>query len=121
MDLNLDQQEREFRDELRAWLSANVPPEWAERRYDPLEQRFDFLKTWQRKLYDGGWAAVAWPKQYGGRGATIMQQVIFWEEMAKAGAPPLANVLGVGLVGPTLIAFGTDDQKQRYLSKILSA
>ena len=92
-----------------------------ERRYDPLEKRFDYLKAWQRKLYDGGWAAVAWPKQYGGRGASTMQQVIFWEEMARAGAPPLANVLGVGLVGPTLIAFGTQEQRDRYLAKILSA
>src|SRR5436190_11781439 len=72
-------------------------------------------------LYDGGSAAVAWPKQYGGRGASTMLQVIFWEEMARAGAPPLANVLGVGLVGPTLIAFGTQEQKDRYLPKILSA
>jgi alkylation response protein AidB-like acyl-CoA dehydrogenase len=121
MDLNLTAEERAFRDELRAWLAGNVPEDWNERRFDPLEKRFDYLKAWQRKLYDGRWAAVAWPKQYGGRGASTMQQVIFWEEMARAGAPPLANVLGVGLVGPTLIAFGTQEQRDRYLSKILSA
>jgi alkylation response protein AidB-like acyl-CoA dehydrogenase len=121
MDLNLTQEELAFRDELRAWLQANVPPDWDERREEPMHQRFDYLRRWQRKLYDGGWAGISWPKEYGGRGASLMQQVIFWQEMALAGAPPLANVLGLGIIGPTIIAFGTEAQKQRYLSKILSA
>lgn len=121
MDLNLTPAELRFRDELRAWLSANVPREWEEEREQPLEQRFELLKAWQRKLYEGGWAGISWAKNYGGRGASLMEQVIFWEEMARAQAPPLANVLGLGLVGPTLIAFGTEAQKQRYLEKILSA
>src|SRR5215813_10697048 len=117
MDLNLSQDELVFRDELRSWLAANTPKDWDEH----LEVRFDFLKRWQRKLYDGGWAGVSWPKEYGGRGASLMQQVIFWQEMAMAGAPPLANVLGLGIIGPTIIAFGTEAQKKRYLSKMLSA
>jgi alkylation response protein AidB-like acyl-CoA dehydrogenase len=121
MDLNLNQEELAFRDELRAWLKANVPTDWEEHREESLEQRFDYLKRWQRKLYDGGWAGISWPKEYGGRGASLMQQVIFWQEMALAGAPPLANVLGLGIIGPTIIAFGTEEQKKRYLSKILSA
>ncbi len=121
MDLRLTADELAFRDELREWLSRNVPGEWAQRKYDPLEARFDFLRAWQRKLYDAGWAGIGWPKEYGGRSATTMLQVIFWEEMARAGAPPLANVLGLGLIGPTIIAFGTEQQKQRYLRKILSA
>ena len=121
MDLNLTKEETAFRDELRAWLKANVPKDWDERREESLESRFEYLKRWQRKLYEGGWAGISWPKEYGGRGASLMQQVIFWQEMAMAGAPPLANVLGVGLVGPTLIAFGTSAQKERFLRKILSA
>jgi alkylation response protein AidB-like acyl-CoA dehydrogenase len=121
MDLNLNQEELAFRDELRAWLAANVPADWDERREDSMQQRFDYLKRWQRKLYDGGWAGISWPKEYGGRGASLMQQVIFWQEMAQAGAPPLANVLGLGIIGPTIIAFGSDAQKKRWLSKILSA
>jgi len=121
MDLNLTQDELAFRDELRVWLEANVPKDWDEWRDESLESRFDYLRRWQRKLYDGGWAGISWPKDYGGRGASLMQQVIFWQEMARAGAPPMANVLGLGLVGPTLIAFGTDAQKKRYLEKILSA
>jgi alkylation response protein AidB-like acyl-CoA dehydrogenase len=121
MDLNLSTEELQFRDELRAWLTANVPKDWGERREDSLEVRFEYLRSWQRKLYDAGWAGISWPKEYGGRGASLMQQVIFWQEMALAGAPPMANVLGLGLIGPTIIAFGTESQKNRYLRKILSA
>ncbi len=121
MDLNLTAEELRFRDELRAWLKANVPKDWDNWRDKSLEARFDYLKRWQRRLYEGGWAGISWPKEYGGRGASLMQQAIFWQEMALAEAPPLANVLGLGIIGPTIIAFGTDAQKKRYLSKILSA
>ena len=121
MDLNLSPEEIKFRDELRSWLAANVPKDWDERREESLESRFDYLKRWQHKLYEGGWAGISWPKEYGGRGASLMQQVIFWQEMALAQAPPLANVLGLGIIGPTIIHFGTEAQKKRYLAKILSA
>ena len=121
MDMNLTAEELAFRDELRAWLTANVPKDWDERRKESLEDRFDYLKQWQYKLYKNGWAGISWPKEYGGRGASLMQQVIFWQEMALANAPPLANTLGLGLIGPTLIAFGTEAQKKRFLPKILSA
>jgi alkylation response protein AidB-like acyl-CoA dehydrogenase len=124
MDLNLTSEERQFRDELRAWLAAHVPTNWQQRRDESdtsMEAHFAFLKEWQRTLYEGGWAGISWPTAYGGRGANLMQQVIFWQELALAGAPPMANVLGLGMVGPTIIAFGTDAQKARYLRKILSA
>jgi alkylation response protein AidB-like acyl-CoA dehydrogenase len=121
MDLNLTAEELSFRDELRAWLKANVPKDWDEFREAAMEPRFEYLKIWQRKLYEGGWAGLSWPKAYGGRGASLMQQVIFWQEMALADAPPMANVLGLGLIGPTIIAFGTEAQKTRFLRKILSA
>ncbi len=126
MDLNLSPSELRFRDEFRAWLAASVPKDWDSRRGEPakaqsMEERFEFLKRWQRKMYEAGWAGVSWPKEYGGRGASLMEQAIFWQELAQAGAPPLANVLGLGLIGPTLIAFGTEAQKKRFLSKILSA
>lgn len=121
MDLNLSADELKFRDELRSWLAANVPKDWDERREESLESRFAYLKAWQRKLYEGGWAGISWPKEHGGRGASLMQQVLFWQEMALAGAPPMANVLGLGIIGPTIIAFGTEAQKSRYLRKILSA
>jgi alkylation response protein AidB-like acyl-CoA dehydrogenase len=121
MDLNLTPEETKFRDELRAWLEANVPKDWGEWREKPLEESFPYLRVWQRKLYEGGWAAVSWPKEYGGRGATLMEQSLFWEEMARVEAPPMANSLGLGLIGPTIIAYGTDEQKKRFIPKILSA
>ncbi len=121
MDLNLTAGERQFRDELRAWLAVHVPKDWNEWREKPIEVSFPYLRAWQRALQEGGWAAVSWPKEYGGRGASLMQQAIFWEEMARAEAPPMANALGLGLIGPTIIAFGTEEQKKRFIPKILSA
>lgn len=123
MDLNLTPQELQFRDEVRAWFAANVPKDWVKRRNaeESMQARFDYLRQWQRKMFDAGWAGVSWPKEYGGRGASLMEQVIFVEEQARAEAPPMANVLGLGLIGPTIIAYGNDAQKKRFLSKILSA
>jgi alkylation response protein AidB-like acyl-CoA dehydrogenase len=121
MDLNLSLEEVRFRDELRAWLEANVPRDWGEWREKPIEESFPYLRAWQRKLHEGRWAAVSWPKEYGGRGATLPQQAIFWEEMARVEAPPMANSLGLGLIGPTIIAHGTEAQKKRFIPKILSA
>jgi alkylation response protein AidB-like acyl-CoA dehydrogenase len=121
MDLNLTADETKFRDELRTWLEANVPKDWGEWREKPLEESFPYLRAWQRKLYEGGWAAVSWPKEFGGRSATLMEQSLFWEEMARVEAPPMANSLGLGLIGPTIIAYGTDEQKKRFIPKILSA
>ncbi|HEX8851889.1 MAG TPA: acyl-CoA dehydrogenase family protein, partial [Pyrinomonadaceae bacterium] len=122
MDLNLTPDERQFRDEFRAWLAAHVPEEWAGGGTGS-EDRAEYLKhlrDWQRKLYDGGWAGISWPKEYGGRGATLMQQAIFQEELARANAPQLVGTIGLSLVGPTIIAMGTEEQKARYLPQILS-
>jgi alkylation response protein AidB-like acyl-CoA dehydrogenase len=121
MDLNLTREELAFRDEFRAWLVANAPKDWSSWRERPLEESFPYLRAWQRKLHEGGWAAASWPKEYGGRSASLMQQAIFWEEMARVEAPPMANALGLGLIGPTIIAYGTDAQKKRFIPKILSA
>jgi alkylation response protein AidB-like acyl-CoA dehydrogenase len=121
MDLNLTTEELSFRDEFRAWLVSNVPKDWNEWREKPIEESFPYLRAWQQKLHDGRWAAVSWPREYGGRSATLMQQALFWEEMARFEAPPMANSLGLGLIGPTIIACGTEAQKKRYIPKILSA
>ncbi len=123
MDLNLTPQELRFRNEARAWFAGNVPKDWVKRRdeEESMLGRFEYLRAWQRKLFDAGWAGISWPKDFGGRGAPVMEQVIFIEEMARAEAPPMANVIALGLIGPTIIAFGTPEQKKRYLSKMLSA
>ncbi|MEK6281278.1 MAG: acyl-CoA dehydrogenase [Acidobacteriota bacterium] len=121
MDLNLTANEQQFRDEFRAWLKINTPEEWkgstsAEDRHEYIE----YLRDWQRNLYEGGWAGISWPKEYGGRGVTLMEQAIFQEELARANAPQLIGTIGLALVGPTIIATGTEEQKSRYLPKILS-
>src|SRR5215213_602317 len=117
MDLTLSPQEEAFRDELREWLAANHPGEEPEGD----EAGFEFRKEWQRKLADAGWAGISWPKEYGGRGATLIEQAIFNEEIVRAKAPQVANVLGLVMGGPVVIAHGTDEQKQRYLKPILTA
>jgi alkylation response protein AidB-like acyl-CoA dehydrogenase len=121
MDLNLSSEEIQFRDEIRAWLQANLPRDWPVWREKPIEESFPYLRAWQRKLHEGHWAAVSWPNEYGGRGATLTQQALFWEEMARVEAPPMANSLGLGLIGPTIITHGTEAQKRRFIPKILSA
>ena len=121
MDLSLSLEETRFRDELRAWLEQHAPKDWEHHRDGSMEQHFAFLRSWQKTLYDGGWAGISWPREYGGRGASLMQQVIFWQELARVSAPPMANVIGLGMVGPTIIAFGTEAQKTRFLPGILSA
>jgi alkylation response protein AidB-like acyl-CoA dehydrogenase len=123
VDLNLTPQELRFRDEVRAWFAENVPRDWVKRRdeEESMLGRFEYLRAWQRKLYDAGWAGISWPKDFGGRGAPVMEQVIFTEEMARAEAPPMANVIALGLIGPTIIAYGTPEHKKRHLAKMLSA
>lgn len=122
MDLNLTADELRFRDEARAWLEANVPkPFSGVQKEEDRGEYFDYLRAWQRKVFEGGWAGLSWPKEFGGRGAALIEQAIFQEEWARAEAPPLINVLGLSLIGPTIIAVGTEEQKRRYLPKILSA
>jgi alkylation response protein AidB-like acyl-CoA dehydrogenase len=117
MDLTFNDAELAFRDELRDWLAGNQPgpePEGEEAHY---AWRRDF----QRTLADGGWAAVQWPREYGGRGATLTQSAIFFEELARSNAPLPANVLGLLLAGPTIMVWGTPEQKERFLPPILTA
>ena len=117
MDLTLSPNEEAFRDELRAWLQDNHPgPE-----PEGDEAAFTFRRDWQRQLNEAGWTGVSWPREYGGRGATMVEQAIFNEEMVRARAPQIANVLGLLMGGPVVIAHGTDEQKERYLAPILSA
>ncbi|MEW6207511.1 MAG: acyl-CoA dehydrogenase [Acidobacteriota bacterium] len=123
MDLNLTPEEQQFRDELRDWLNANVPPPWEGSNNSEEESQayFNYLRDWQRKVFEGGWAGISWPKAYSGRGASVIQQAIFQEEWARANAPMLVNGLGLALIGPTVIVHGTEEQRARFLPRILSA
>jgi alkylation response protein AidB-like acyl-CoA dehydrogenase len=117
VDLTLSPSEESFRDELRAWLRDNHPgPE-----PDGDIAGFEFRRDWQRRLHAAGWAGVSWPQEYGGRGATLVEQAIYNEEFVRAEAPSAANVLGLAMGGPTVIEHGTEEQKRRYLEPILSA
>ena len=113
MDLNYSAEDRAFRDKTRRWLEANVPTE----DLKTLAER----KAWHRKLYEAGYVGMLWPKEYGGWGATAMQQAIVQDEMARIGAPPAINGLGIGFIGPTIIVHGTEEQKRRYLKPMLTA
>ncbi len=118
MDLTFSQPEIAFREELRAWFAENPPGEEPDGDED---RRYAWRRDFQRRLADGGWAAVHWPREYGGRGATLTQSAIFFEELGRSGAPLPANVLGLLLAGPTIMTWGTAQQKDRYLTPILTA
>ena len=122
MDFSFSPEEEHFRQELRTWLQQNLPAGWGTSAYKSQkgEGRLAFLRDWQRKMYDGGYVGLSWPKEYGGRGASMIELAIFNEEMAKVEAPGPLNVLGLGMAGPTIIVHGTEEQKKRYLQKILN-
>ena len=106
-----------FRDELRVWLGQHPPPdvEVAATAADS-----DRLREWQQSLHGGGWVGIHWPIEYGGRGASYAQVAIYNEELARANAPSLLGRAGISLVGPTLMAHGTEEQRQRWMRRILS-
>ncbi|EKF21306.1 acyl-CoA dehydrogenase, N-terminal domain protein [Mycolicibacterium hassiacum DSM 44199] len=118
MDLNDSPAEARFRARLRAWLADTLPtlpwPEPAD-----MHERRRFWSVWQRKLFDAGFAGLSWPAEYGGAGADAKIKAIFNEELDRAGAPDRLNIIGEDFAGPTIVAFGTDEQKRRYLEPIL--
>ncbi|HET8976262.1 MAG TPA: acyl-CoA dehydrogenase family protein [Solirubrobacterales bacterium] len=117
MDLTLTPSEAEFQAEVREWLEANHPGP-APEGDDAAE--FEFRRAWQRKMHEAGWAGISWPEEYGGKGASLIEQAIFNEEIGRQRAPMPANVLGLVMGGPVVIAHGREDQKERYLDPILS-
>jgi alkylation response protein AidB-like acyl-CoA dehydrogenase len=115
----------EFRREFRAWLEANLTDDLKvedaqDSRVAPDRETLEKRVAWQKKMHAAGWVGISWPKEYGGRGASFIQQVIFDEEYFRAHAPILPGASAIGLLGPTLIQLGTEAQKQRHLPRILS-
>ncbi len=122
MDFRWSEDDEAFRDEVRAWLKDHLVGEYAALGGGggPADESgWDVRMGWEKKLAEAGWIGLGWPKEYGGRNASITQQLIFNEEYAKANAPARVSFFGEGLLGPTLIAFGTEEQKQRFLPGIL--
>ncbi|MDQ1696229.1 MAG: hypothetical protein QOJ03_1582 [Frankiaceae bacterium] len=120
MDFRDTPEEAEFRRELRQWLTGSLPDDWTERA--PTVGRFDVdtSRAWSKRLYDAGYVGLTWPKEYGGGGAPYTHQGIFLEETARIGAPDHIGGIGLGMAGPTIIAWGSEEQKKRYLAPLLS-
>jgi len=122
MDFRWSAEDEAFREEVRSWLKEHLVGEYAALGSGggPADETgWDVRLEWEKKLGQAGWIGLGWPKEYGGRGATITQQLIFNEEYARANAPARVSFFGEGLLGPTLIAFGTEEQKKRFLPGIL--
>ena len=123
MDFNYTTEDQAFRTEVRAWLEANkksAPPP-SNIMADEGEGDWEARVNWHRKLNDGGWVAVNWPKEYGGRGASVMQRLIYREELSRLGLNEPMVGMGINLIGPTLIHWGTEEQKKNHIPKILKA
>jgi alkylation response protein AidB-like acyl-CoA dehydrogenase len=120
----LSQQDGEFRGQVRRWLEENLAGRFARlrgaggpgREHEAYPERL----AWNQHLATAGWTCLGWPREHGGRGATLAQQVIFYEEYARSGAPARVGYLGEELLGPTLIEFGTPEQQRRFLPKIVA-
>jgi alkylation response protein AidB-like acyl-CoA dehydrogenase len=122
MDFSLTAEQAQFRDGLRAWLGDNLADELAT-PMPPMGTRDALTRrqAWQRKAYDAGYVGTSWPTEYGGRGLSLIESMIVNEEMARAKAPDLINVIGLNMAGPTIIHHGTAEQKAKYLRAILTA
>jgi alkylation response protein AidB-like acyl-CoA dehydrogenase len=113
----------EFRRELRDWLSRHLTDDLRRDRLAalPEAERIAALRAWQKTLAGDRWVAITWPREYGGRAASIAEQIAYVEEMSQADAPEIVNNLGIGIVGPPILAFGTEQQKRRWAPRILTA
>lgn len=123
MDFTFSPEEEQFRAALRTWLQDALPAGWGETAFEPEDEdeRAMFRLDWERKLHSGGWSGINWPKEYGGRGATLVERAIFAEEMARVRAPEGLNIIGHNLAGTTILRHGTEAQKKRFLPKIISS
>jgi alkylation response protein AidB-like acyl-CoA dehydrogenase len=123
MDFNYTPEEKRFRKQVQVWLSENRPrgtSKLARGTSMADDQEWRRLVEWHRKLYGAGWVGLSWPKEYGGRGATLMEQIIFNQELGKRKLPSGCNVLGVMMAGPAIMHWGSEEQKQQHLQKILA-
>jgi hypothetical protein len=121
MDLTYPAQAEAFRGEIRRWLVDNLAPDWFDSPPEmTIEERQRWSEEWNEKLFAGGWICATWPKEYGGKGLTTMQAVVLAEEFERAGVPMRADFFGDTLVGPTILKWGTEEQKREFLPLILS-
>ena len=120
MDLTYPPEAEEFRTEIRAWLKDHLPDRWFDDGFEMTsEERHTFNQEWVQTLFDGGWICASWPVEYGGKGLSIIENVVLNEEFARARAPMRADFFGDTLVGPTILQWGSEEQKKFFLPKIL--
>ena len=120
MDLTYPPEAEEFRIEIRAWLEEHLPDGWFDDGFEmSADERAAFNEAWAASLYEGGWICATWPKEYGGKGLSLMQGVVLAEEFARAKAPLRADFFGDTLVGPTILQWGSEEQKQEFLPQIM--
>jgi alkylation response protein AidB-like acyl-CoA dehydrogenase len=120
MDLTYPPEAESFRTQIRAWLEENLPQGWFDPGFRLSDtERAQFNRTWTEKLFAGGWICAGWPIEYGGKGLSLLEQVVLNEEFAKAGAPMRADFFGDTLVGPTILQWGTEEQKKEFIPGIL--
>jgi len=121
MELTYDDAAEAFRKEIRGWLEANLPDGWGSDDFDMApDERAAFNEAWPQKLFEGGWICATWPKEYGGKGLSTMEGVVLAEEFARLKAPLRADFFGDTLVGPTVLQWGTEEQKKEFLPRILN-
>ena len=121
MDLTYPPEAEAFRSEIRTWLQENLPEGWGTPDFvQTREERKEFLAAWTEKLFAGGWICASWPKEYGGKGLSLMESVVLNEEFARAEAPLRADFFGDTLVGPTILQWGTEEQKKQFIPGILN-
>jgi len=120
MDFSYPPETERFRGELRRWLEANLDDRFRGHAAESLApvERIELLREWSRRLADAGYAAIQWPEAYGGRGAGLLEQVVLDEELARAGAPPSVNPIGIANIAPAILAHGREDQKRRFLARM---
>ena len=120
MDLNYPVETEPLRAEIRQWLTDNLPDGWGTPGFSmSKEDRKEFLAEWTAKLFEGGWICASWPTEYGGKGLSLMESVVLNEEFARAEAPLRADFFGDTLVGPTILQWASEEQKQQFIPGIL--
>src|ERR1044071_8364115 len=124
MDFSLSQKEVAFAREVRAWLETNLPQEWRKDRLwtSAADPSWDVVaRAWQRKRLEGGWGAISWPPEWGGRGATVIERWLFDEELDRAGAPRPFGAAYIDMIGNAILQHGSDEQRTRFLHGLLTA
>jgi alkylation response protein AidB-like acyl-CoA dehydrogenase len=124
MDFDFTEKEEAFRKQIRAWLEQHLPEDLRGRAFAASRgdrEQVERLRAWQRTMYEAGYVGMDWPRESGGRGATLVEQIVLYQEMARAEAPQFVNRGGLSMLGPTLMKYGTPAQRERFLPKILTA